>query len=332
MSNQTSGGAAAGTSCTCTSRCGCAAPGGCRCQRQCRCTTGASHGAPPMWHDVGPDPELAQEFARGRRRYALSRGSRAWPGGRTRVARWMPAPRYAPRRAPGASARAPLARVPLHRRAHMARLLRRMRWNRYYARRAGWGHALSRLASVIGCPRCTPGSMPFTAALLRWQRLRGLPPTGVLTPAMWRLLRRLLDADGAGMPSGSAGGTAATGPLGAAFPDSDPYTEPGNDHPGPAAGRDDAMPVDGDGGGDAPDAPDGPPADAHNAPDGDAGADATAAEEVAGFGRRRLQAPAPRYRSPYPAVPWGIGPGGPPRPAPFAGNYPLDPRRPARSR
>jgi Putative peptidoglycan binding domain len=222
-----------GRACSCSSQCSCAWPGRCRCTRQCSCRAADSPQSPTrrtrpdpaaMWDDVREESEMIQrqsEIGRGFR----SAGARSFRSARpsyglaTRAgfrsgygARPWSNPRAMPAFNP--RLRAVLLRRMIARR--QARILAlRARWNIYFARRLGWNRMLPWIGPIIGCPGCPPNHPAFVAALIRWQRANGLPPTGVLSPKVWRRLLRRLQTP----PSGF-------GPQGAPQPNSDTAPDP----------------------------------------------------------------------------------------------------------
>lgn len=80
-----------------------------------------------------------------------------------------------------------------------------MRLNAHYARRLSLYRLLPRIMRLIGCRTCPPMSPAFVAALIRWQRAHGLPPTGVLSPEVLRLLLARLQAERTAAPFGGSG-------------------------------------------------------------------------------------------------------------------------------
>jgi hypothetical protein len=95
------------------------------------------------------------------------------------------------------------------RRAVQRRWARRGRWNRFFANRLGWGKHTTRLAALLGCRVCAPGSLRFALALANWQRRFGLSPTGILTPALWFWLRSQLGIAQPERPQPTTGSGAA---------------------------------------------------------------------------------------------------------------------------
>lgn len=71
---------------------------------------------------------------------------------------------------------------------------RRAQLNRSFARRFNWGPHMGPVSRVIGSPYPQPDSRRFMSALARWQQRQGLPPTGILSPSIWRRLLAILQA------------------------------------------------------------------------------------------------------------------------------------------
>lgn len=71
---------------------------------------------------------------------------------------------------------------------------RRAQLNRSFARRFNWGPQMGPVSRVIGSPYPQPDSRRFMSALARWQQGQGLPPTGILSPSIWRRLLAILQA------------------------------------------------------------------------------------------------------------------------------------------
>ncbi|NOT00464.1 MAG: hypothetical protein HOP29_07530 [Phycisphaerales bacterium] len=105
-----------------------------------------------------------------------------------------------------------------------------------------WAPNTSRIARIIGCPMCPPGSPTFIGALARWQLLNGLPVTGVIAPAD---LSRMQDALKPASPSTppSAAADASSGAPGGTSAAPDGATTPFPSQPA----ADDAVPPDFDG-------------------------------------------------------------------------------------
>ncbi len=283
--------------CTCSSRCSCANDG-CRCRRTCSC--GHSYTPPTafraasdpaaMWSDVGDDRELNELDLEVRRRAARHAAVAAYR--RSRGSAFSN-----PWRASNAL-RARLARQ------RQRQWLSRLRWNRHYASRLGWGRSLPHILRTIRCPRCPIGSPGFIGALARWQARIGLAPTGVLTPETWRAMQsqsadraRAAPAQaGSGGPPPVTSPGADAGPSGFEPDGADSVPEPGFE-PTPSLMDQ------------SPDAP--PDLGAEGDPEPDAG-DAPSEELGVGFRGRRsywntLRQRQPVYTPPSPR-PLGMSP------------------------
>lgn len=291
--------------CGCTKRCRCPAGAPCRCQTTCTCASRAPdpfNRSPPglpggfadNWLDAGESAELGRRSV-GAARYSrpYSRPySRAGYGRRYYGGGYRHRPRYGSGQGYSASRSG-------YGRGSGARfgapsLQRRQVWNSYLSGRYGWNRFAGRIGNVFGCPGCRPGSRQFSNALSRWQSRLGLRPTGVLTPGLWRWLRRRIARPG--LPPGA--GYVAPQPLppppppqqqpmGSPAVDAAPPAEPA---PEPDAPPPDAAPADAA----PPDAPaDPPPEDAAAPADAEPAADS---EFNAGFRRRRYAPGMHRYQ------------------------------------
>jgi hypothetical protein len=161
---------------------------------------------------------------------------------------------------------------------------RRGRLNSYFAQRFGWGGHMNRLAGMLGCPGCSPGSQRFAAALARWQRRRGLPATGVLTPGLWQRLRARMAR--MQVPSTGAYSAMPSPPMPAPMPAQDaappPPPDTGMPMPEPSIEPAAAVPADDAA---APPPDDAPPPDAA----------APSEEYGVGFRARRFRPGSPEY-------------------------------------
>ncbi len=166
----------------------------CQCSTVCRCQprpfVAAALARSDMWAEAGEGELRGRPVVRGRVMSAgpagalgamRSFGGQESPG--ERLARW-------------ASPRS-LAQAARQRQSRRLRLRRERQWlNHVFARRFGWGPYVPRIAALIGCGPCTPGSEAFLLAMMRWQRARGLVASGVLAPGLWRRLRPLVSGSG----------------------------------------------------------------------------------------------------------------------------------------
>ncbi len=189
FSFQQFGGASFGTSfdapsgCRCGRQCVCPPGRPCRCGSTCACSgAGRPAGRTDLWREAGESEFAARS---GMRRpaaspFAMQPAAGAFQGLTARQ-RWLRHQAGAPYQQPGAQ----------------DPWMRRRGLNHYFAQRFGWGRHVRRIAALIGCPACPPGSRQFVSALARWQRRQGLQPTGVLTPRLWWTMRRWLANTGA---------------------------------------------------------------------------------------------------------------------------------------
>ena len=189
-----------GKTCRCSTQCRCPPGGPCRCRERCVCTQTTSSpttSVADMWNEAG-NGEI-----RGSRSYRRGYASR---GNAPYRQRWLQT------RAGGLYQRQIFRR---------AQLTRRGRLNGYFAGRFGWGGQVGRICGVLGCRVSAPNSPHFMYALSRWQRLNGLPATGVLTPGLWQLLRRWWQRSGGAPSMGYAAPYTMPPPMEPALP---PYT------------------------------------------------------------------------------------------------------------
>ena len=183
----------AARSCSCGGTCRCTPGGGCSCRRSCRCTpAGQAPGIDPLglWEEAADDREFAQqELLQELRRRPVRAASRL-PFRQGGVGRGVPSRGVNP-----AAGRAALRRrLQLAGRSAQARRMTSIRRsNRFFAAKLGWAPAVRRIARVIGCRACPPGSPTFVAAMARWQLANGLPATGVLGPAAWARMKQTLE-------------------------------------------------------------------------------------------------------------------------------------------
>ena len=309
----------AARSCSCGGTCRCTPGGGCSCRRACRCTP--DHQAAEidplgLWEEAADDREFAQqELLQELRRRPVRAASRL-PFRQGGVGRG-----FSPRGATPAVGRAALRRrlQLADRRAQARRMTAIRRRNSFFAAKLGWAPAVRRIARVIGCRACPPGSPTFVGAMARWQLANGLPATGVLGPAAWERMKQILEQlaewrrqqqQQADRPSADTGAppmapTSPDGPVDVApsggVPD-EPWVlnEPTGAN-GPANGADDPS-QGADGGGDTG----GPPDDGGAGPAGD--------EELFRQRRHRPWCSSPGRAAPHPHP--HPHPHPPPRPAP----------------
>ncbi len=152
----------------------------------------------------------------------------------SRTRNWIEAGEYEVRpqrnRAYGSAVQRARARSLLQQRqARQADWARRTRLNGMFARRFNWGPQMGQVGRAIGSPTPRPDSQRLMFALARWQRQQGLPPTGILTPALWRRLQALLRARPAVQPVYVA-------PYPAPYPAPHSAPQPAA-YPGPAGGQ-----------------------------------------------------------------------------------------------
>jgi hypothetical protein len=143
-----------GSQCCCQKQCQCAAGQACRCTSSCTCTqTQHPQGAQRAqnWSEASENEMSFQSYRNP----------------------WL-----------RARARAMLQRRQLQQRDWR----RRTTLNGLFTRRFNWGPRLPQMAGALGVPYMRPDSQRFMFALARWQRSRGLPVTGILTPSVWRSL------------------------------------------------------------------------------------------------------------------------------------------------
>jgi drug/metabolite transporter superfamily protein YnfA len=245
------------THCQCQRSCQCSGGWPCQCQTRCTCgqrgaTPGAAAPEPPappradLWAEAG-EAELRRRPVR---RTTPFRPSPALPfrqggGASATVAGWPASSMRPPQQTFGQAGHSGRGKPGLPRFATLnnqqaalafqQQKARQTQWlNHALARHLGWGRHLSRIATVIGCGPCKPGSLAFMQALARWQARRGLTATGVLSGGVWAMLRRLLQIQAAGRAARPFGGVTATSALAFAAPQAAPAAPSPWPAPGPA--------------------------------------------------------------------------------------------------